>query len=162
MEKGKGSEKLLKRLYASRAYHRSGEPLAKIARDLTDQQPFNGVEKTTYQSLYKHCKYHQALTTEDLVESRIMRSAKKKDNAFIRELVKHQDVRQKIMQKGVEQIESGEVKLTAAAVVTAANKEADIELKEKDQKIKVMEMIAAYQSGELQRSGQDFIDGNND
>lgn len=151
LEKGKGSEKLLKRLYNSRAYHKDGESLMAIARDITHQKPFNGVLKTTYQSLTKHCKYHQAITEDDLINSKIVRASKRNDNAIIKELVQHRDVRQQIMSKGMEQLETGELKLTAASVVTAANKEADLEMKEKDQQLKVMEMIAMFQSGEIKR-----------
>lgn len=151
IEKAKGSEKLLNRLYSSRAYNKSGEPLLKIARDVTDLKPFNGVELTTYQSLTKHCKFHQALTEDDLLNSRVVRAAKRKDNEIVKQLVQHRDVRQAIMEKGMDQLETGELKLTAASVVTAANKEADLEMKEKDQQLKVMEMIAMFQSGEIKR-----------
>lgn len=158
MEKAEGRETLLNRLYHSRAYDRAGESISKIAREITHQRPYNGVEKTTYQSLQKHVKFHQAINEDDLVEAKIARSVKRRDNVIIKELVQHRDVRQEIMSKGLEQIQSGEVKLTAASVVTAANKEADIELREKDQKLKLMEMIAMYQSGEIQRTNQDLLD----
>jgi len=65
-------------------------------------------------------------------------------------LIRHQDVRQEIMSRGMEQIESGEIKLNANAVLSAANKEADIESKQKDQAIELMKMVQAFQSGEIQ------------
>lgn len=151
MEKARGSEKFLNRLYNSKAYHKGGEPLLKIAREVTEEEPYNGVLKTTYQSLDKHCKFHQALTEDDLINSKIVRAAKRKDNEIVKQLVQHRDVRQAIMEKGMDQLETGELKLTAASVVTAANKEADLEMKEKDQQLKVMEMIAMFQSGEIKR-----------
>lgn len=151
IEKAKGSEKFLNRLYNSRAYHKDGESLLAIARDVTDERPYNGVMKTTYQSLTKHTKYHQALTEDDLINSKIVRASKRKDNEIVKELVQHRDVRQKIMSKGMDQLETGELKLTAASIITAANKEADLEMKEKDQQLKVMEMIAMFQSGEIKR-----------
>lgn len=150
-EKAKGSEKFLNRLYNSRAYDKAGESLLAIAREVTNEPPYNGTLKTTYQSLTKHCKFHQALTEDDLINSKIVRSAKRRDNEIVKEMVQHRDVRQEIMSKGMEQLESGELKLTAASVVTAANKEADLEMKEKDQQLKVMEMIAMFQSGEIKR-----------
>lgn len=150
-EKAKGSEKFLNRLYNSKAYHKGGESLLAIARDVTNEKPYNGVVKTTYQSLIKHTKYHQALTEDDLINSKVVRAAKRKDNEIVKQLVQHRDVRQEIMSKGLEQLETGELKLTAASVVTAANKEADLEMKEKDQQLKVMEMIAMFQSGEIKR-----------
>ncbi len=158
MEKGEGRETLLNRLYHSKAYDRAGEPLSKIAREITNQKPYNGNWQTTYQSLQKHTKFHQALTEDQLVESKIARTVKRKDNQIIKELVQHRDVRQEIMSKGMEQLETGELKLTAASVVTAANKEADLEMKEKDQKIQLMQMIAMYQSGEIQKNNQDLLD----
>lgn len=151
MEKRKGSEKFLNRLYGSRAYNKDGEGLLNIAREVTKEEPFNGVLKTTYQSLTKHCKFHQAMTEDDLINSKIVRASKRKDNEIVKEMVQHRDVRQEIMSKGLEQLETGKLKLTAASVVTAANKEADLEMKEKDQQIKVMEMIAMFQSGEIKR-----------
>lgn len=151
MEQSQGRETFLKRLYASKAYVKDGEPLMRIAKAVTHQKPFNGVWKTTYQSLDKHTKFHQAITEEDLINSKIVRAAKRKDNAIVREMIQHRDVRQEIMAKGLEQLDTGELKLTSASVVAAANKEADIELRQKDQQLKLMEMVAMFQSGEVQR-----------
>lgn len=151
IEKAKGSEKFLKRLYNSKAYNKGGESLMNIAREVTNEDPFNGVLKTTYQSLTKHCHFHQALTEDDLINSKVVRASKRKDNEIVKELVQHRDVRQAFMDKGMEQLESGELKLTGATVIAAANKEADIELKQKDQQIKLMEMVAMFQSGEIKR-----------
>ena len=150
-EKKRNSEKFLTRLYNSKAYHRDGESLLSIAKEMTSKEPYNGNWKTTYQSLTKHCKLHQGMTEDDIINSRIVNSAKRRDNAIVKELVQHRDVRQEIMSKGLEQLETGELKLTSASVVAAANKEADIELKQKDQQLKLMEMVAMFQSGEIKR-----------
>jgi len=151
LEASKGNSKLMDRLFNSRAYSKGGESLRSIARGYTGKVSFNNNEDTVYQSLYKHVKFHQAITEDQLIESRIARKAKAHDNEIIRKIVKHQDVRDTIMEKGLEQIEGGEIKLTAGTVLQAANKQADIELKEKDQNLKLMEMIAMFQSGELKR-----------
>ena len=149
-EKQQGSERFLTRLYNSKAYG-GAEPLSKIAKEVHNQAPFNCAEKTAYQSLTRHCKFHQAMTEDDLINNKIVRAAKRKDDQIVREMIQHRDVRQAIMDKGMEQLETGELKLTAASVVTAANKEADIELKQKDQQLKLMEMVAMFQSGEIKR-----------
>lgn len=149
-EKQQGSERFLTRLYNSKAYG-GEEPLSKIAKEVHTQAPYNCAERTAYQSLIRHCKFHQAISEDDLINNKIVRAAKRKDDAIVREMVQHRDVRQRIMEKGMEQIDSGELQLTAASVVTAANKEADIELKQKDQQLKLMEMVAMFQSGEIKR-----------
>lgn len=149
-EKQKGKQLFLTRLYNSRAYG-GEESLSNIAKEVCTQEPFKCAYKTAYQSITRHCKYHQAISEDDLINNQVVRAAKRKDDEVVRKIVQHRDVRQMIMDKGVEQIESGELQLTAAAVVTAANKEADIELKQKDQQLKLMEMVAMFQSGEVQR-----------
>ena len=141
-EEAAGSSKLIKRIYNSRQYVKGGESLKSIAKDY--QKDFQ------YQTLYKHSRMHQAATEDDLTTARLNRIHKTTVNAQIDKLVRHQDVRQEIMSRGMEQIESGEIKLNANAVLSAANKEADIESKQKDQAIELMKMVQAFQSGELQ------------
>lgn len=141
-EEAAGSSKLIKRIYNSRQYVRGGESLKAIAKDY--QKYFE------YPSLYKHSRMHQAATEDDLSTARLNRIHKTTVNAQIDKLVRHQDVRQYIMDKGMEGIEAGEIKLNANAVLSAANKEADIEAKQKDQAIELMKMVQAFQSGELQ------------
>lgn len=141
-EEAAGSSKLIKRIYNSRQYVRGGESLKAIAKDY--QKYFE------YPSLYKHSRTHQAATEDDLSTARLNRIHKTTVNAQIDKLVRHQDVRQYIMDKGMEGIEAGDIKLNANAVLSAANKEADIESKQKDQAIELMKMVQAFQSGELQ------------
>lgn len=141
-EEAAGTSKLIKRIYNSRQYVKGGESLKQIAKDY--QKDFQ------YQTLYKHSRMHQAATEDDLTTARLNRIHKTTVNAQIDKLVRHQDVRQEIMSRGMEQIESGEIKLNANAVLSAANKEADIESKQKDQAIELMKMVQAFQSGELQ------------
>lgn len=141
-EEASGTSKLIKRIYNSRQYVKGGESLKSIAKDY--QKDFQ------YQTLYKHSRMHQAATEDDLTTARLNRIHKTTVNAQIDKLVRHQDVRQEIMSRGMEQIESGEIKLNANAVLSAANKEADIESKQKDQAIELMKMVQAFQSGELQ------------
>lgn len=141
-EEAKGNPKLIKRIYNSKQYVKGGESLQAIQRDYKDF--------FSYQSLYKHARMHQAATEEDLTTARLNRIHKDSVNQRVDALTRHTDVRQTIMQKGLEEIESGEIKLTANAVLGAANKEADIESKQKDQAIELMKMVQAFQSGEIQ------------
>ncbi len=141
-EEAGGSTKLIKRIYNSRQFVKGGESLRAIARDYH--------KDFAYPSLYKHARQHQAATEEDLTAARLNRIHKESVNAHVDKLIRHQDVRQEIMSRGMEQIESGEIKLNANAVLSAANKEADIESKQKDQAIELMKMVQAFQSGELQ------------
>lgn len=141
-EEAAGSSKLIKRIYNSKQYVKGGESLKAIARDYKDH--------FQYQTLYKHARMHQAATEDDLTQARLNRIHKETVNSQIDKLVRHQDVRQFIMEKGMEQLETGDIKLNANAVLSAANKEADIESKQKDQAIELMKMVQAFQSGELQ------------
>lgn len=133
---------LITRIYQSKAYTKGGEPLTKIAKDYT--------ERFSYKGLFLHSKTHQAPTEEDLVEARLKRIHKRTMDDKVAQLIKHADVRQTIMDKGMQQLETGEMKLTSNVLLGAANKEADIEAKQKDQAIEVMKMIQAFQSGEVQ------------
>lgn len=141
-EEASGYPKLIKRIYNSRQFVKGGESLKAIAKDY--QKDFE------YPSLYKHARMHQAATEDDLTTARLNRIHKTTVNAQIDKLVRHSDVRQLIMDKGMEGIEAGDIKLNANAVLSAANKEADIESKQKDQAIELMKMVQAFQSGEIQ------------
>lgn len=148
-EEAAGSSKLIKRIYNSRQYVRGGESLKAIAKDY--QKYFE------YPSLYKHSRTHQAATEDDLTTARLNRIHKTTVNAQIDKLTRHGDVRQEIMSKGLDQIQTGEIKLTSQTVLAAANKEADIEAKQKDQAIELMKMVQAFQSGEIQYARPEVI-----
>lgn len=161
------STELLDRIYKSKAYNKRGETLRKISKELAVR--LNTTELVTYNSILRHTKYHQGLKAEDLANAKIKARSKKIEDEQVRQLMRHGDVRQRIMDKGLEQIESGEVKLTASTVLGAANKEADIEDKQKDRNLKMFEMINQFRSGEIKtldggvvQVGQAITDGHDE
>lgn len=145
--RNKHAPQLVTRIYRSRQYNRGGESLVKISQDYED--------RFTYKGLYKHATTHQAPTEEDLINVRLNKIHDKELVNKVKQLIKHQDVRQEIMERGLEGIRKGEIRLTGHTVLGAANKEADIESKQKDQAIELMKMIQAFQSGELQYQTQE-------
>lgn len=139
-----GKATLAKRIYNSKAYVKGGEPLSELHRDYED--------KFSYQSLYWHTKKHQAPTADQLADSRLRIIDKEFHDKAAREQVKHQDLRQEIMEAAKQLLEEGKLEgINANTALRAAKDASDIEQKEKDRGIKVMEMIAAFQSGEVER-----------
>lgn len=144
----KRNEKLLKRIYDSKYYNKtSGDTLLKIHEDNKD--------KFSYQSLTVHVKKHQGITKEDLNKSRMTQIAKEQENKAIRRAVTHTEVRQEIMDIGMEGIREGNIKLKAQDVLRAAEGEATIEEKHKDRQASLMKMIWGFASGEMDDSGLD-------
>lgn len=58
-----------------------------------------------------------------------------------------------IMGQGLEALKAGELKMTTRDVLTAAKNKADLDLKRKDQNIKMQEMIWHFASGEASNAG---------
>lgn len=141
----KGDVQLLRRIYKSAKYRADGEPLKQIWEDYQDQ--FN------YIALTQHAKRHQAIRSTDLKKAALEEIHKRGANEVVMGLIKHQQVRDLVMQKGYKGIKSGKIKLKASDVVKAAKDAADIELKQKDQGLQLMEMMMRFQSGEMAPTG---------
>lgn len=145
---GTGGQKLLKRIYKSRAFDPRGESLHVIARE--HEGDFG------YLSLLNHTRKHQALTDKQLANRRIESLSREIENEKIRMNYSHSQLRELVIDKGYEDIKNGDVKLTATSIMTAAKQASDIEEKNKDRQIEVLKMIGAFSSGELVR---EEIDG---
>jgi hypothetical protein len=141
-EESKNRSKLIKRIYNSGAYVKGGESLRAISRDYTDY--------FEYQALYNHSKKHQAPSEEDLVQSRLYQVHKKDIQDKIKRMFTTEEVRNEIIEKGMEGLESGEIKLNANHLIQAAKHTDEKMLKEKDQSLALMRTIQAFQSGEVQ------------
>lgn len=137
----KTDRKLLQRIYDSKQYIKGGESLKQIARDYEGQ--------FEYQNLYNHCKFHQGLTSEDIERKQLQRAAQQIEVQQIKQVVRHGEVRDTILEEGLRQIKAGEVKMTLAGIVAAAKHASDIEEKAKDREIEVFKMIDDFSSGAM-------------
>jgi len=127
-----GSSKLERRLYNCAKFVKGGETQTKIAKEL-NLNPL---------SLTKHLSKHQNPDQEVLIK-------RKFEEHMEQQRVKHQDVRQEMMEIGLQQLKEGEIKMNANALRGVAKDASDIEERNKDRQLKVLEMINAFASGEL-------------
>lgn len=125
-----GSSKLERRLYNCRKWNDLGETQAAICRD-TGFSPI---------SLNKHLTFHQNPDDNKMIEDLRERN--------ITKATTRNDIRNELAEIGMEQLRNGEIKMNAATVRAVLKDQDDIELKQKDQAIKVMETIAAFMAGE--------------
>jgi hypothetical protein len=141
-------KKLLKRIYESRAYVRGAEPLTAIVADYQGRP-----DAFTYLSIHKHCQKHQGIDADTLANSRIARANKSLENDRIREMVKHTDVRQEIMEAAAKLLQDPEwvKKIKPSDALKAAKDTSDIEEKHLDRQMEVMKMVNAFASGEIVR-----------
>lgn len=139
---------LVERIYKSKAWTATGEPLTALVAEYP---------VASYLAFRRHCLTHQAPTEDQLTKAKMDAVIKNKEKQIVTDIIKTESVRQTVMNKGLGQIESGEIKLRAADVLKAAKDQDDKELKQKDQGLKMMAMIQAFQSGEIKRDG--YIEG---
>lgn len=135
----KTDRKLMQRIYDSKQFIKGGENLRSIARDYVGQ--------FEYQSLYNHCRNHQALTAEDLDNKRLLAAAKEIEVQQLKKVVRHGEVRDVVLEYGLEAIKSGNVKMTLSGIVAAAKHASDIEEKAKDRQLEVFKTIDDFASG---------------
>ena len=86
-------------------------------------------------------KHHQTSSNEQLVEAQARR--------IEANLPKYQKAQDIVLEKGLEALESGEMKVRAADMLNATRQKQDYEIKQQDRKDSFMKMIWAYSSGEL-------------
>lgn len=138
----KADKYLLKRIYESRAYVQGGEHLTTIAEE-------TGLN---YQSLYKHTKHHQAVTSEDLSMRQLAAVDKAAKDIMVQQVIRTADARQSIIQELYTVLDSEDFKaLPAEKKVTlllkALKDSDDVSAKSKDQDIDVLKMMAGGRSG---------------
>ncbi|MCK9464143.1 MAG: hypothetical protein M0R80_31370 [Proteobacteria bacterium] len=127
-----GSSKLERRLYNCSKFVKGGETQRKICKELN----FNPISMT------HHLAKHQNPDENVLIQ-------KKYEANLEKQRLKHEDVRQKMMEVGMEELEAGNIKMNASVLRGVAKDTSDIEEKNKDRQLKVLEMLNAFISGEI-------------
>ena len=137
----KTDTKLLKRIYNSTDFVPGGEPLSRILED------YKG--KFSYASIRNHAKKHQFISLEAYNEAQLQIQDKKEEQVAVRKVVKAVDAVQSVIDKGHEKLENGELEITTDNLIRASQVKLNQEAKEKDQQLEVLNMIAAFNSGQL-------------
>lgn len=142
---------LLTRIFES-SFYIEGSPLTlkEIWREAgAEDAPFS------YLSLTKHVKKHQFMSQTELEREKVNKVVADAQARALKnqlENLTHGGVRAAVMEKGMEALNAGTMKISAKDMLSAANKEADIEEKQKDRNLQIMDMVFAYASGELGQS----------
>jgi hypothetical protein len=134
------SSKLERRINNCRKFNDLGEPQSRICRDY-------GFAPL---SMNKHLKMHQNPDDNALIENNMERN--------ITKAASRTEIRNELAEIGMEQLKNGEIKMNAATIRAVLKDQDDIELKQKDQAIKVMETIAAFMAGEVKNELPDPAD----
>lgn len=142
-EAARNKDTLLNRIYHSKQFVKGGETITAIQEDYKDE--------FSYLSLHKHCKNHQIPDGDEYATIAMKSRAKKIERTQANKIYKHQDLTDEIIQRVAEGIEKGDIKLNAGHGIAASRLKVDVEEKQKDRGLKMMEMIAAFQSGEVKR-----------
>lgn len=137
--------RLAKRIYGSRYYMPSSDyTLMDIAREYQD--------KFGYESLLNHCKKHQFLTEKDYNERHLRQIAAEAEKKIIKETAKtavtSQQVWQKILDKGMAELEEGNMRLSPTHLLAAARDKSNWEIKHAGQQMALMDMVFGFASGE--------------
>jgi len=129
----KGSSSLERRLYNCRKFNPRGpETQTEIAREYG----FSDI------SMSNHLKKHQNPKEAQVLQNRL-------EYNLAQETKRYQTAQDLILEKGIEGIESGDIRLTANTVASVSRDKMNQEERNKDRQVKVMEMIYAFTSGEL-------------
>lgn len=104
----------------------------------------------TYLAIRNHALKHQNPSEKQLIKSRekeIVNDARYKEVSTYKH---HNDNRKELIAKGMEALQSGDMRLTSTVLAQLLKQEADIEEKQKDRSFEVFKMMAKFQSGELE------------
>jgi len=126
-----GSSKLERRLYNCSKFVKGGESQRKIASDL-------GLNVV---SLNRHLKWHQNPNENIVIAERFNRGLENKAKSAV-------DIQDAMVDEGLRQLEDGNLKMTAATLAKIAKDKQDVEEKNKDRGLKIMEMVYTYASRE--------------
>lgn len=140
----KDNKKLLDRIYDAAYNPSTKDSLYKVS----SQHP-----EFSYPSLLNHTKKHQFLTESQADQKKVQSMAEKSETAILQKVIGHTDVRQQIMQKGMEKLEAGEMQLNAGHLLKAAKDQKDYEEKAADRQVAIMDMIFHYTSNEANKRG---------
>jgi SOS response regulatory protein OraA/RecX len=146
--------RLAERIYQSRYYlPSSAYSLSEVAREYRD--------KFSYQSLLNHCKRHQFLSEDDFSERHLRQAAKQAEKALLKQAITSTEVWQEVINKGMEDLKEGRLKLTANNLLGAARDKSNFEIKYAGQQLALMDMVFGFASGERLPEGvrDDTIEG---
>ena len=144
IKKDKRGRQIANRIYECRYYNPTGKESVKALSESL---------KVNRSSLSNHIKKHQFISQSDLDQHRMKTMLKKSEAQVVEKIVKHTDVRQEIMQQGMDDLKEGKIKLNANNMLTAARDQSNFEQKQADQQMKIAEMIWFYASGEAKTPG---------
>lgn len=119
---------------------KSGETLTDIQADYPD--------KFSYDSLRNHVKKHQFLSEKDFTDRHLNRIVKKAEKDLVKRAIESSKVWDRVIDQGMEDLESGELKVTTNHLLKAAKDKQDYEFKKKDHQLAMMEMVYHFASGE--------------
>ena len=118
----------------------SEDSLKKIAADYSDY--------FSYPALLNHVKKHQFINATQYKDSMMRRAAKNAEAQVFEERFQANNVQDAVINKGMEQLENGEMKITASHLLKAAKDKSDAQAKIRDQQLALAEMVAFFASGE--------------
>lgn len=140
----KQNKRLMERIYNSSFYiSHSTDSLMKIHADCQAE----GVD-FNYDALRNHAKKHQHLNAADYQKKMMHRAAKKAEVAILNDRYTPQQAQDAVINKGMEQLEKGEMTIKADHMLRAAKDKQDAQAKIRDQQLQLAEMVAFYASGE--------------
>lgn len=128
-----GSSKLERRLYNCSKFVKGGETQKSIA----SEYGFSEV------SMVNHLKYHQNPDSTILANQKFERNLETKATT-------HSEVRDAIMEQGMEDLKEGKMQIKASDLRAAAKDAADLEERQKDRNLAIAEMMYGYLAGEYE------------
>lgn len=121
-------------------YHLKGTTMTAINQAYPD---------ISYLALRNHAKKHQHPSEKQRVKNAEKETVIQRRSDELTLYRHHNEARKELIAKAMQGIETGDIKLTAAALVNLLKQEADIEEKSKDRGLEVMKMMSKFQSGEI-------------
>lgn len=140
--------KLLKDIYNSTAFLKTGTPLLQIYNEYTQ---IHG-EVFRYKGLLNHTKKHQFMNEKDYTNRHLRQLANNAEKSIVKQKLDSMQVWDKVIDEGMERLRSGEISMKTGDLLKAAKDKSDFELKTKDQQLAMMEMVMYFASGENNES----------
>ena len=143
----KNNKQLLERIYKSSHFiPHSEDSLKQIAGEYKDY--------FSYPALLNHVKKHQFINAMDYKKSMMRRVVKNAEAKVYMEQFQSNHVQDAVINKGMEALENGEMRLTPTHLLKAAKDKFDAQAKTRDQELALAEMVAFFASGEDNPEGK--------
>lgn len=113
--------------------------LMQLQRDYKDQ--FN------YENLTNHVKKHQFMSAEDYKSRELRDISAKAERQILKKKMDSVSVWDTVVDLGMIQLESGEMRLDAKDLLKAAKDRSDYSFKKQDNELRLAEMVAFFTSG---------------